>query len=78
MGDSKILCIGFLSRLDFYNIEDNPLYPKFIKSLNNSGSQMIVHLKLDENLLLLQDNNTKQLSVLCVKNNDLTLKKAKS
>lgn len=49
MNDSKILCIGFGKRVDFFNIEDDPLYPKFIKSYDYSGSL----IKLDEKLLLI-------------------------
>ena len=53
MDDSKILCIGFNSRVDLYNIKEEPLCPKLIKSLLISESPTIILLKLDENLLLL-------------------------
>jgi hypothetical protein len=77
MDDSKILCIGFYDQVHIYNIEEDPLSPTFIKSLF-FGDHLIVHLKLDENLLLLgltKHFNTEQYRVLCVKNYDLILKK---
>ena len=77
MDDSKILCIGFYDKVHIYNIEEDPLSPTFIKSLF-FGDHLIVHLKLDENLLLLgltKHFNTEEYSVLCVKNYDLILKK---
>jgi hypothetical protein len=38
MNYSKILCIGFRLSLEIYNIEEDPMAPKLIKSiLNNYG-----------------------------------------
>lgn len=34
MDDSKILCIGFPFHVDIYDIGEDPLMPKFIKSYN--------------------------------------------
>ena len=39
MDHSKILCIGFrerVKRVDFYNIEEDPLCPKLIKRIDFS------------------------------------------
>ena len=52
MDDSKMLAIGFVFLLDIYNIEKDPLCPKLIKRFDYNGIQMRVHLKVDENLIL--------------------------
>ena len=52
MDNSKLLSIGFSDRLEIYNIDEDPLHPKFIKRFDYSGCSL-VHVKLDENLLLL-------------------------
>ncbi len=73
MDDSKVLCIGFDYRIDFYDIEEDPLYPKFIRSMQVICTYSFGHLKLNDNLIMIYDRNY-QLSVLEVKNYNFTLK----
>ena len=73
MDDYKVLCIGFDYRVDFYEIEEDPLYPKFIRSMEESCTYSTGHLKLNDNLIMIYDRNY-QLSVLKVKNFNFTLK----
>ena len=76
MDYSKILCIGFDMRIDIYNIEENPLYPKLIESIENKDKMREI-LKLDEQLLLLVNKNQYKVcfNVICFKNYNYTMKK---
>jgi hypothetical protein len=51
--ESKILFIQFPSYIKIYNIEEDPLSPKFIKSFDFCGFKIYSNLKLDENSLLI-------------------------
>jgi hypothetical protein len=53
MDDSKILLIDFALYLEIYNIEEDPLHPKFVKRLDFGWGKSHFYLKLDENLLLI-------------------------